>query len=71
VFILEFKNRQDEELYDIIREQAFNNTAAINVLVNIIVRSGLVSIEDFNKLVTKEAESVRKEMIDRVSQAGE
>lgn len=68
---MEFKNKQDKELYKIIQEQAFNNTAAINVLVDIVSRSGLVSIEDFNEKVKKEAEVVRTEMIDRVTKAGE
>lgn len=68
---MEFKNKQDNELYKIIQEQAFNNTAVINVLVDIVARSGLVSIEDFNARVKKEAEVIRTEMIDRITKAGE
>jgi len=66
---MDFKNPKDLEHYKIVSEQSFNNTAAINVLVDIVARSGLISMDDFNARVRKEAETLRQEMIEKVTKA--
>lgn len=58
-------NEQDKLIQELV-ERSLNNSAAINVLVSIVCESGLISIDDFNKLVRKEAEEVREQMIKNV-----
>lgn len=66
----EQRKKEENKLKEVTYEMAFNNTAAVRVLFDVVVSNGLITEAEFNKLVRAEAEVVREEMYKRVEDAG-
>lgn len=62
-------NTERDKLINELVERSMNNSAAINVLVEIVCGSGLTTIENFNRMVRKEGEFVKKEMIENIKRS--
>ncbi|MCT9858233.1 hypothetical protein P2R64_00195 [Priestia megaterium] len=66
---MSFENAQEKELYNITKEQSLNNTAAIRVLTQLVMKHGLITEDELNKQVRSEAEGLMQEMVERVKTA--
>jgi tripartite-type tricarboxylate transporter receptor subunit TctC len=62
-----FEKASDRALYSQIVEQSVNNTAAIKVLTQLVMKHKLITEDELNEQVRREAEELKKTMSEKVS----